>query len=152
GWPLTWPIKVLREVLDEDEYREELITLLAGFDTEYARNVDPKLQVILALEELVHEDVRTAVEPFLEDVNETIRFHAVETTFKQNAPESLPALLRLLVTEESVRVKNKICEGLLFRGWAIPAEERKEVARALTDTSGFALNAEGKLDKSNVDY
>ena len=55
---LTWPLKILRELLEDEEYRDELIDQLERFDTEYARNVEPKLQVIMALEEMVHEDVR----------------------------------------------------------------------------------------------
>jgi HEAT repeat protein len=151
GWPLTWPIKVLREVLDDDEYRAELIDLLGGFDTEYARNTDPKLQLVLALEELKHEEVRVAVEPFLEDVNETVRFHAVETIFRQSDTRSLAPLLHLLKTEESVRVKNKVADGLVLRGWVVPEDERKDVTRALSDTSGFRLTGEGKLEKLEVE-
>src|SRR5690606_25078941 len=80
---LTWPLKVLKELLDEEEYRDELLDLLERFDTEYARNVEPKIQLVQALEEVVHEDVRESVERFFEDVNETVRFHAVQTTFAQ---------------------------------------------------------------------
>src|SRR4029077_1561542 len=36
---LTWPLKILRELLEDDEYEEELLDLLSRFDTEYARNV-----------------------------------------------------------------------------------------------------------------
>jgi hypothetical protein len=141
---LTWPLKILHELLDDEEYQEKLIELLGRFDTEYARNVEPKLQVIQALEELTSEDVREAVEPFLEDVNETVRFHAVETTFKQNNPESLVPLVKLLENEESVRVKNKVAEGLLFRGWVIPAELRDTVEKALAETA-YALGGDGKI-------
>src|SRR5262249_21195548 len=107
---LTWPLKILHELLEDGEYHDELIELLTLFDTEYARNVEPKIQLIQALEEVVSEEVREAVAPFLEDVNETVRFHAVQTTFAQNEPKSLPSLVKLLETEESVRVKNKVAE------------------------------------------
>ena len=148
GWPLTWPVKLLHELLDEDAYREELIDLLASYDTEYARNVDPKLQVLLGLQELVHEDVRLAVEPFLEDQNETIRFHAVETTFHQNDDKSLPVLLKRLAAEESVRIKNKMADGLVFRGWVVPEGERADLKRALLDTSGYDVGDDGKVVKT----
>jgi hypothetical protein len=78
---LTWPLKILRELLEDDAFREELVRLLERFDTEYARNTEPKQQVIVALGDIKGEDVRLAVERFLEDVNETVRFHAVQTTF-----------------------------------------------------------------------
>jgi HEAT repeats len=144
---LTWPLKILHELLEDDEYEEELIELLGRFDTEYARNVEPKIQVIQALEEVVAEEVREAVAPFLEDVNETVRFHAVQTTFAQNEPTTLPALIKLLEAEESVRVKNKVAEGLVFRGWVIPPELRDATSRSLRDTGGFQVGADGKVAK-----
>lgn len=149
---LTWPLKILAEILDDDEYRSELIALLDRFDTEYARNVEPKIHVIQALEDLVHEDVRSAVERFFEDVNETVRFHAVQTTFAQGMQESVEGLLDLLAEEESVRVKNKIAEGLLMRGWAIPESRRSAVATALSDTSGYSVGQDGKLVKRSLGF
>lgn len=145
---LTWPLKVLRELLDDEEYRDELIELLERFDTEYARNIEPKLQIVSALEHVVSEDVREAVAPFLEDVNETVRFHAVQTTFAQNAAECIPALVKLLGAEESVRIKNKVAEGLQFRGWVIPEELREATRQALRDSSGYGVGADGKVTKS----
>jgi hypothetical protein len=146
---LTWPLKVLSELLDDDEYREELIALLERFDTEYARNVEPKLQVIMALEDVKHDEVRDAVERFLDDVNETVRFHAVQTTYAQQNRASLPKLLRLLVEEESVRVKNKIAEGLLLRSWEIPEADRRAAEAALQDTVIYSVGADGKIVKDS---
>jgi hypothetical protein len=144
---LTWPLKILRELLEDEEYEEKLIELLERFDTEYARNVQPKIQVIQALEEVVSEEVRDAVAPYLEDVNETVRFHAVQTTFAQNNTVSLPALVKLLEAEESVRVKNKVAEGLLFRGWVIPPELRDVTRTALRDTGGYGVGGDGKVTR-----
>jgi hypothetical protein len=144
---LTWPLKILRELLEDDEYREELMELLGRYDTEYARNVEPKLQIISALEAVVDDDVREAVAPFLEDVNETVRFHAVQTTFAQNNAACVPSLVKLLEAEESVRIKNKVAEGLSFRGWVIPAELREKTSAALRDTSGYSIGADGKIKK-----
>src|SRR5262245_14433063 len=144
---LTWPLKILHELLDDDAYRDELITLLEGHDTEYSRNVEPKLQLLMALEQVKSDDVREAVEPFLEDVNETVRFHAVETTFAQGNTASIPALIKLLSTEESVRIKNKVAEGLHFRVWVIPADLRETAADALRESSGYGVGDDGKVTK-----
>jgi HEAT repeat protein len=144
---LTWPLKVLRELLEDEAYEAELIQLLERYDTEYARNVEPKQQIIVALGELRSEPVRLAVAPFLEDVNETVRFHAVQTTFAQGKEASVPALVKLLGVEESVRVKNKVAEGLIMRGWAIPPELRSSAEEALRDTNGFGVGADGKITK-----
>jgi HEAT repeat protein len=144
---LTWPLKVLRELLDDDDYQREIVALLGRFDTEYQRNVEPKVQVIQALEEVVAPEVREAIEPFLEDVNETVRFHAVQTTFAQNDAKSVPSLVKLVIAEESVRIKNKVCEQLQFRGWVIDEELRASLQPALLDTNGFVIGAGGKMDK-----
>lgn len=142
---LTWPLKVLRALLDDDEYRIELLELLGRFDIEYSRNVEPKIQLLVALEEVPGEDGREAVEAFLEDVNETVRFHAAETTFAHGDPASSAALCKMIIAEESVRVKNKVAEGFVRRGWVIPAEQRDDVAKALRDTEGYRLDASGKV-------
>ncbi|AUX22114.1 hypothetical protein SOCEGT47_026150 [Sorangium cellulosum] len=144
---LTWPLKILRELLDEADYRSELIRLLGRFDTEYARNVEPKQQLIVALGDLKGDDVRSAVEPFLEDVNETVRFHAVQTLFAQETQASVPALVKMLAAEESVRVKNKVAEGLMNRGWTVPAELRDSANQALQDSSGFSVAPDGRVRK-----
>lgn len=145
---LTWPLKILRELLDDDAYRAEVLDLLGRFDTEYARNVEPKLQTIMALEDVVSDEVRVAVEPFLDDVNETVRFHAVQTIFLQESDASVPAIARMLAAEESVRIKNKVAEGLVQRAWTIPADQRDAVRQALRDTSGYGLDAAGKVTKA----
>lgn len=142
---LTWPIKVLRALLDDDGYRDELTDMLERFDTEYARNVEPKIQLLVALEEVPGEDSREVVEQFLGDVNETVRFHAAECTFAHGNPESAAALCKMLVSEESVRVKNKVAEGFVRRGWAIPADLRDDVAKSLRDTESYRVDASGKV-------
>lgn len=142
---LTWPLKVLRALLDDDGYRDELIGLLGRFDTEYSRNVEPKIQLLVALEEVPGEESREVVESFLEDVNETVRFHAAEATFAHGDPSSAAALCKMIIAEESVRVKNKVAEHFVRRAWAVPADQRDAVAKALRDTEGYRLDAGGKV-------
>ncbi len=142
---LTWPIRVLRALLADAEYEGELLALLAAYDTDYTRNVEPKLNVIQALEDLRSEQIREAVEPFLEDANETVRFHAAETTLRQDFETSAAGLARLIAREESVRVKNKVAEGLKGKAWPVPTELRADVMRALTDTDGYSLDGGGRV-------
>lgn len=144
---LTWPLRVLRAVLSDEAYKAELLALAESYDTEYSRNVEPKLQVVAALEETSGEDVRLAVERFLEDVNETVRFHAVQTTFAQNKPESIPPLLGVLEREESVRIKNKVCEGFVNKGWKVPAELKDKTVRTLADVYEFRLKEDGSFSR-----
>jgi hypothetical protein len=144
---LTWPLRMLRSILDDASYKAELLALAESYDTEYSRNVEPKLQVVAALEDVHGEDVRAAVERFLEDVNETVRFHAVQSTFAQNSPESVEALLKLLETEESVRIKNKVCEGFGLKSWKMPEELRPRAQKALSDVYEFRMQGDGSFSR-----
>jgi hypothetical protein len=142
---LTYPIKVLRALLEDDDYRDELLALLSRYDTEYSRNVEPKIQILVALDEVPGEDSRESVEGFLEDVNETVRFHAAETTFAHGNEASVQALCKMVSAEESVRVKNKVAEGFVRRGWTIPADLRDAMAKALQDTENYRVDKSGKV-------
>jgi HEAT repeat protein len=144
---LTWPLRMLKDILNEDAYVEELLKLVDGQDTDYSRNVEPKIQLLSALEEVRGTPVREAAERFLEDVNENVRFHAVVATFEQGEVASIPALARALGEEESVRIKNKICDGFVHRGWKLPASQLDALRKSLSDVSDFRVDAEGAVTR-----
>lgn len=134
---LTWPLKVLRQVVPADELVPELLALLDQFDTEYMRNPEPKIQLVSLLEEFPCDEVREAVTPFLGDVNESVRFHAAGTLFRMANESTLGAFVDALAEEESLRVKNRIARGLQQGGWQLPAELGAKCAAALPP--GFEL-------------
>jgi HEAT repeat protein len=142
---LAWPMKIAHELLNDGEYVEELLAWLSKWDTEYAKFVDPKVQILTALEDHQHAGVRAAVERFLEDVNEPARFHAVAALLAQQDEAAAPALAHLLGDEESVRVRTKVAEGLAARGWEVPEAERDAVRRALPPA--FVIDASGRVVK-----
>ena len=137
---LTWPLKILRRIVAEDKIVDELLALLDEFDVEYMRNPEPKIQLISVLEEYPSNDVRAAVEPFLLDVNETVRFHAAVTVFSMSDAASVPALVKALGEEESLRIKNRIAAGLVEKGWPVPAELAASCRAALPP--GFMLDGD----------
>lgn len=128
---VTWPLKVLKELLPPDRYCQEMVGLLDRFDTEYVRNVEPKSQIIAELEHYPSAEARRAAERFLEDVNESVRFVAVGSTLAQDDAASASPLCEAMIAEESVRVKNRIAEGLSSRGWPVPEACREAVSRVL---------------------
>jgi hypothetical protein len=142
---LAWPMKVIKEILSEEEYVEELLLWLSRWDVEYAKFIDPKIQILVALEEVRGPEVRAAAERFLLDVNEVARFHAVGATLAQEDPEAIGPLLDCLVDEESLRVKHRIVDGFVARNWAVPEEKRDAVRKALP--SGTTIDASGQLKK-----
>jgi HEAT repeat protein len=142
---LAWPMRILKDLLDEEAYVDELLLWLSKWDIEYSKFVDPKIQILTALEERKHPKIREAVEKFLGDTNEPSRFHAVATVLAQEDPAAAPALASALVDEESFRVKNKIAEGLLVRGWPVPEDRRDGVRKSLPP--GYSLDGEGRVKK-----
>lgn len=142
---LAWPMKIMKELMSEEELVDELLAWLSKWDTEYAKFIDPKLQILVALEDYRSPKIREAVEPFLEDVNDEARYFAASTVLVQNDPESVPALVKLYVDEESIRIKNKVADGMASRAWIVPEEMRDEMRRALTPD--YSVDGEGRVKK-----
>jgi hypothetical protein len=142
---LSWPMRVLKEVLSEEELVAELLVWLERWDTEYAKFIEPKLQLLKGLEDHQHPDIREAVEPFLEDVNEEARFNAAATTLAQKDAAAVPALLKLLLDEESVRVKGKVADGFVALGWEVPEDERDAVRKVLPYQ--YTVDGAGRFSK-----
>jgi len=142
---LAWPMKIMKELMSEEELVDELIDWLSKWDTEYAKFIDPKLQILVALEDFRSPKIRAAVEPFLEDVNDEARYNAASTVLVQNDAESVPALVKLYVDEESIRIKNKIADGFASRGWLVPDDSRDAMRKALTPE--YTIDGDGRLKK-----
>jgi hypothetical protein len=143
---LAWPMRVMKEISSgDDELVDELLLWLSKWDTEYAKFIDPKIQILVALEEHKGPKILADVQRFLLDVNEVARFHAVGAMLAQEEPEAIAPLLDCLVDEESVRVKHRILDGFLALGWSVPEERREVVRKALP--SGTTVDAEGHIKK-----
>lgn len=142
---LNWPMRILKELLDEEELVDELLVWLSKWDTEYAKFIDPKLQLLEELADHVNEKIRPAVEPFLEDVNEPARFNAVAAVLAQKDVAAVGPLVTLLLDEESVRVRTKIADGLVGLAWEIPDEQRDSVRKVLPPQ--FGVNGAGLISK-----
>jgi len=142
---VSWPMRVMKSILEQDEYVEELIIWLSKWDTEYSKFIDPKLQILEALSELTHPKIREATERFLEDVNDQAKFNAVVAVFAQNDAQSIKPLLALLLDEESVRIRTKIATGFGERGWEVPDDQRDVVRKALPPE--FSIDGMGFIKK-----
>jgi hypothetical protein len=142
---LRWPMRILKEILEEEELVEELTIWLEKWDTEYAKFIDPKLQLLEELGDHVNPKIREAVEPFLEDVNEPARFNAVMAVLAQKEPVSVGPLLTLLLDEESVRVRTKIADGVAALGWEVPDDQRDAVRKVLPPQ--FGVDGSGQITK-----
>ncbi|AKU99967.1 hypothetical protein AKJ09_06631 [Labilithrix luteola] len=142
---LSYPLRILKELMTEEDLVEELVAWLSRWNTDYAKFIDPKLQILAALEDYVHPQIRSAVEPFLQDFNEPARFHAVVATLAQRDPEAVPALVDAFLEEESVRIRTRTADGFAALGWEIPEEQRDAVRKALPPQ--FSVNGSGVVTK-----
>lgn len=143
---LAWPTRILKELMTEDEFITELTEWLAKWDTEYSKFIDPKLQLLLTLEDYKSDKVRDAVLPFLEDVNEPARYHATVTLLAQEPSDVIrDALIAAFSEEESMRIKTKIADAFIARGWPVPENIRDAARRKLPDN--YSLSDLGLLLK-----
>ena len=130
---------------DDEAIVGELLSWLEKWDTEYAKFVDPKIQLLVELEEHVDPRILEATKDFLLDVNETSRFHAVGVTLAQNDESAIAGLVDMFIDEESLRIRNRVCDGFQARGWIVPEERRQEMRKFLP--SDYSIDGEGKIRK-----
>jgi hypothetical protein len=135
---ITWPLKMLDRILPASEVLEILLDLLRDMDTEYERDPQRKLQILSEFETRKGPGVVEAVRPFLSDVNESARFHAVGALLAQDeAEQARAALLDALDREESMRIKVRMLEGFAQRNWGIDAVHTAKLPH------GFVLDPNG---------
>jgi hypothetical protein len=143
---LSWSMRIVKALLEPEDYIEEMLAWLSKWDTEYSKFIDPKIQLLVELEEHKHPKICEAVRPFLLDVNEVARFHAVGATLAQDDPSAIPTLIAdTFLDEESVRVRSRIVDGFLARGWVVPEDQRAEARKSLP--SGSNIDGEGRFTK-----
>lgn len=142
---LSWSLKILESVSSGESFAETLQKLCEWNDNSYVRDPSKKIQLVHFLGEHRDPAIAALVVPYLEDVDEGVRFKAVEASFAQGYRDIvLGTLLKALANtaEESRRIKVAIVEGLAAAGWSLGAgDEVNTVEKALDD-----LSLDGKLD------
>ncbi len=141
---VTWQVRILGKILHRDALRDILIDLLAGFDTEYERNPQRKIEVIKEMAEFDGERVAGAVARFLEDVNEEVRFQALAALAGIRDESTREAVVAALLREESVRVRNAAIDLLVDAGWAVHGH-RGAVEEILP--KGFVVDRSGVVKR-----
>lgn len=145
---IAWPLKCLDRVLPPEEVTGALLELLTGMDTEYERDPQKKVQTLAALEERRDPRIVEGARRFLDDMNETVRFHAVGALLAQGGDEEeavRSALIDTFVGEESTRVRARILDGFVEHGWSV--EGRVDEVREKLP-AGYALTAKGEVKKA----
>jgi HEAT repeat protein len=142
---LAWPLKILKEIQSEEEVTTILLELLSEMDTEYERDPQKKIDVIANFEERKDPRIVEAVTRFLEDMNETVRFYAVGAILTQDeADAAVEALTKALLAEESVRVRIRMLDGYIERGWTL-GDAKAEATKKMP--AGYTLGKKGEVRK-----
>lgn len=141
---ISWPLKVLGHLLTPEEVVDEILAVIVDLDIEYLRDPERKQQLLAALETFRSPMIAEAVLRFLEDVNETARYHAVGALLEQDPSDAVDAaLLQRITADDSMRVRARIVAGLADRKLVVPPEARDAIKKALP--TGYALAADGTL-------
>jgi thioredoxin-like negative regulator of GroEL len=150
---ISWGLKILDEVASKDEAWPILADLCERNDNTYIRDPSKKIQLLNHLGE--HDDPRSskALVPYLTDMDEGVRFVAVESLFHRKDAESAREPLLTLLTnekEDSRRIKKRILDGFADLGWDVKGYSGT-VEKMLDDMlPGSRLDNHGKIKRKQV--
>ena len=119
---LGWALKVLEQVAKGEDLLKALEQLCEQNDNSYVRDPSKKTQLVHFMGEHRNPQIAKLLLPYLEDIDEGVRFKAVEAVLHQGQPEVVvEPLCKLLMNkaEESRRIKIRIVEGMADAGLAV---------------------------------
>lgn len=148
---ISWQLRVLSHVASHDEIWPSLEKVIAANDNEYVRDPSRKIQLVDFLgDSFVDERATRALLQWLADVDETVRYHAVEALFhhknEEIAREPLVQLL-LAPNEESRRIKVRILDGFSDAGWTTHGFKGEIEAKIAELGLPHAIDAKGRVKK-----
>ena len=139
---ISWPLRLLDKVVDAKEGRIDVIAeVLARHEPGYERDPTKKIQLLTHLAGLKHVRVPPLVAPYLDDMDEGVRYACVEAMLKQ-ADEGVARapLLAQLAKEDSLRLRIRIADGFSELGWPV-ADRRADIEKMLPDA--YLIEAKG---------
>jgi len=145
---ISWPLRLLDKVADREVELATLKEILERHEPGYERDPTKKIQLLNHLAGLKDPRVPPLVAPYLADMDEGVRYAAVEALVRQaDETAAATALLDQLVKtdEDSLRVRLQIAEGFADLGWIVPADRRDGVLKFLPEQFKLAKDGRGTL-------
>jgi hypothetical protein len=142
---ISWPLRLLDKVADREKELEILRKVLERHEPGYERDPSKKIQLLNHMAALKDPRVPPLVPPYLKDMDEGVRYAAVDAVVRQadEGAAAAPLLERFTSAEEdSLRVRLKIAEGFVEHGWVVPADRRADVLKFMPDQ--FKLTKDGR--------
>jgi thioredoxin-like negative regulator of GroEL len=151
---IAWGLKVLHDVAtDKDVAWPILADLCERNDNSYTRDPSKKIQLLNYLGERDDRRCAEALLPYLEDIDEGVRYTAAEGLLRHKEPEvAREPLCKILVNEkeESRRIKKRILDGFADLGWDVKGFSGT-VEKMLPDMlPGARLDNHGKIKKKQA--
>jgi HEAT repeat protein len=138
---IVWLIELLKAMAaattDDEEQagemvRDELVRALASFDPEETyREPARKIELIRALGRSPSDVACDALIPFLRDVDESVRFRALESVATAGGDKVADALCDVLLDDESKRLRERAAEVLADLECSIKGHARRKEIEGL---------------------
>lgn len=140
---VNWPLKILTDLLTEEQLTEFIVELLSGLDTLYQRDPEKKHELLLRALEHQSPELSQQVIRFFDDANDTVRFAAIRAAFhQQESHEIIDALTTLWLEDDSIRNVKEIAQGFADnQEWLISKDKIEPISAAMPD--GFAIHSDG---------
>jgi hypothetical protein len=146
---VSWPLRVLEKIASgRDQELAVVEEILARHEPGYERDPTKKIQLLTHLGLLKHPRSAGLAAPYLKDMDEGVRYAAIEALIRQkDEATAREPLLEVLATEESLRLRRKIAEGFADLGWQV-GDRRAAVQARLPE--GFSLDKAGAVARKTT--
>ena len=149
---IAWGLKILHSIATPDEQWPVLEDLCQRNDNTYVRDPSRKSQLLHYLGEQDDPRCGKALLPYLEDMDEGVRFVAADGLLRHKDLETTrEPLLQLLTNpkEDSRRLKTRIVEGFADLGWDVKGYSG-QVEKLVSDLlPGARLDNQGKIKRKS---
>lgn len=141
----SWALRILNEILPEDQVLDIVTGELKRLGAEYTRDPEKKEVLLRFLEGKQHADVGPVIVPFLNDMSDDVKMAALKTLAAVKHAPAKEELLKLLVDEETARrVQTAAVATLVETGWEVQGY-REKVEKRLPE--GHFIDKSGQVKK-----
>ncbi len=144
---VSWPLRLLDRVAGKEQELEVLKAVLERHEPGYERDPTKKIQMLNHLASVKDDRVPPLIVPYLADMDEGVRYAAVEALVRhKNEEAAREPLLQHFISdgEDSLRIRLQIAEGFADLAWLVKGH-RGEVEKKLPEQ--FQLDREGHFKK-----
>jgi hypothetical protein len=144
---VSWPLRLLDKVAEKEEELAVLKSVLERHEPGYERDPTKKIQLLNHLAALKDDRAPPLVVPYLGDMDEGVRYAAMEALLRHKNEEiAREPLLQQFISdsEDSLRIRIQIADGFAELGWLVKGH-RGEVEKKLPEQ--FQLDRDGHVKK-----